>query len=42
MGGLIVSSGSLIETLSSVGTICQKKKNGGDGQVKHEITEFCR
>ncbi|KAL6272107.1 hypothetical protein ACE6H2_022799 [Prunus campanulata] len=41
MGGLIVSSGSLTETLTSVGTICQKKKNRGDGQAMHEITEFC-
>ncbi|PQQ13575.1 hypothetical protein Pyn_34257 [Prunus yedoensis var. nudiflora] len=33
---------SLTETLSSVGTICQNKKNGGDGQAKHEITESCK
>ncbi|PQQ00705.1 hypothetical protein Pyn_27415 [Prunus yedoensis var. nudiflora] len=35
------SSGSLTEVLSNVRTVCQKRENGREGRMEHEIAGFC-
>ncbi|PQQ01751.1 hypothetical protein Pyn_17777 [Prunus yedoensis var. nudiflora] len=40
-GCLKCSSGSLTEVLSNVRTICQKRENGREGRMEHEIAGFC-
>ncbi|PQP91700.1 hypothetical protein Pyn_39767 [Prunus yedoensis var. nudiflora] len=40
-GCLKYSSGSLTEVMSNVRTICQKRENGREGRMEHEIVGFC-
>ncbi|PQQ06249.1 hypothetical protein Pyn_26378 [Prunus yedoensis var. nudiflora] len=40
-GCLKCSSGSLTEVLSNVRTIYQKRENGREGRMEHEIAGFC-
>ncbi|PQQ17466.1 hypothetical protein Pyn_08032 [Prunus yedoensis var. nudiflora] len=40
-GCLKCSSGSLTEVLSNVRIVCQKKENGREGRMEHEIAGFC-